>query len=140
MNSAIRIFLVPLLMLFCIGVQAEETVPDTIPGTTKISAEELIKLAQTDPNLIIIDSRKHSDHTDGYIEGSVSLPDTATTAESLASRIPGKATPVIFYCNGVKCGRSATAAKIAVTAGYTDIYWFRGGWAEWTAKGYPITR
>lgn len=140
MNNAIKIFLAPLLMAFCIYAQAEETVPDSIAGTTKISAEELIKLAQTEPSLIIVDSRKSSDHADGYIEGSISLPDTETTAGSLAGRIPNKSTPVIFYCNGIKCGRSATAAKIAAAAGYTKIYWFRGGWAEWTEKGFPVAR
>ena len=140
MKGMLRIFITPLLMMLCFNIQAEEFVPDSIAGTTKISAEELIKLAQTEPHLVIIDSRKSSDHSDGYIEGSISLPDTATSAKSLANHIPSKSTPVIFYCNGIKCGRSATAAKIAVTTGYTDIYWFRGGWSEWTKKGYPITR
>lgn len=140
MKTALKVLLAPLLVMFCLCAQAEETVPDSIPGTTKISAEELIKLAQSDPGLVIIDSRKPSDHTHGYIEGSISLPDTVTTAASLANNIPTKSTPVIFYCNGIKCGRSATAARIAAGAGYNKIYWFRGGWAEWTAKGYPVTR
>ena len=140
MNNAIRIFLATLLMTFWVHVQAEELVPASITGTTKISAEELINLAQTESKLIIIDSRKPSDHTEGYIESSISLPDTDTSAKTLASHIPSKSTPVIFYCNGIKCGRSVTAAKIAVASGYTNIYWFRGGWAEWTEKGYPVAR
>jgi rhodanese-related sulfurtransferase len=129
-----------MLMAFWMHAQAEAIVQESIAGTTKISAEELIDLAQTEPQLIIIDSRKHSDHIKGHIEGSINLPDTETTAQSLASHIPGKSTPVIFYCNGIRCARSAAAAKIAVAAGYSKIYWFRGGWEEWTEKGYPAAR
>ena len=140
MKQTIKMSLAWLLMSFCIYAQAEEIVQKTIPGTTKISAEELINLAQTVPSLIIIDSRKPSDHFKGHIEGSINLPDTKTTPGTLSQHIPTKSTPVIFYCNGIRCGRSATAAKIAVAAGYTKIYWFRGGWGEWTAKGYPAAR
>ena len=140
MRNTIRLVLATIFLLVWMHVQAEEIVQESIPGTTKISAEELINLAQTDSNLVMIDSRKPSDHAKGYIEGSINLPDTETTAKALASHIPTKSTPVIFYCNGIRCGRSANAAKIAVSAGYTNIYWFRGGWGEWTAKGYPTAR
>lgn len=140
MENFKKISFLAFLMIFWVSVQAEETVPDAIGGTTKISAEELINLAETEPKLIIIDSRQVSDRTKGFIEGSISLPDTGTTAESLAGHIPSKSTPVVFYCNGIKCGRSVTAAKIAVAAGYTRIYWFRGGWVEWTEKGFPVVR
>ncbi|WP_455366992.1 rhodanese-like domain-containing protein, partial [Kaarinaea lacus] len=75
----------------------------------------------------------------GWIEGSVGLPDYDTSAESLAKHIPSKSTPVLFYCNGVKCGRSVNSSKVAIEAGYQNIYWFRGGWEEWTEKGMPAT-
>ena len=140
MNNALKNIFATLLLMACLHVSAEEIVPDAIPGTTKISAEELISLAQEEADLVIIDSRKVSDHKDGYIEGSINLPDTETDPASLAKHIPGKGTPVIFYCNGIKCGRSVTSAKVAVAAGYRNIYWFRGGWAEWNEKGYPVVR
>lgn len=42
--------------------------------------------------------------------------------------------------DGVKCGRSAKAIKIAVKCGYSNLFWFRGGYAEWLEKGYPVVR
>jgi rhodanese-related sulfurtransferase len=132
-----------LVLSFCViaGVQAEEKeVPQNVAGTTKVSAEDVIDLVTNHPDLVIIDARKSSDFQKGYIEGAISLPNTQTTPESLAQHIPGKSTPVLIYCNGIKCGRSVESAEIAVKAGYTDIYWFRGGWGEWIAKGYPITQ
>lgn len=126
------------LLLFSSVISAD--VPDTINGTTLITAEELIELVDKYDNLVIIDARIDKDRTGGYIEGAVILPDIDTTADSLDEVIPDKATPVIFYCNGVKCGRSVKSSRIAVEAGYTHIYWFKGGWEEWINKGMPIAK
>lgn len=111
--------------------------PEYIEGSTRVSAEEFIDLVGKIPDLVIIDSRIAGDRKQGYVEGSLSLPDVDTTCESLAKKIPNKATPTMFYCNGIKCGRSAKAVKIALSCGYSNIYWFRGGFEEWLAKGYP---
>jgi len=122
------------------GAFAENKAPEFIDGTKKVTAEEVVELATNIPDLIIIDARKTSDRESaGWIEGSVGLPDYDTNAESLAKHIPSKSSPVLFYCNGVKCGRSVKSSKVAVQAGYKNIYWFRGGWEEWTQKGMPET-
>lgn len=113
------------------------TSPEYIEGTVRVSAEEFIELVGKIPELIVIDSRIPGDRKQGYVEGSVSLPDVDTSCESLAKTIPSKTAPTLFYCNGVKCGRSAKAVKIALTCGYNKVYWFRGGFEEWLAKGYP---
>ncbi len=127
-------------MAMAAAVYAGEDVPDTVPGTTKVSAEQLIELVQKHSDLVIVDARKPSDRAKGYIEGSVALVDTDTTPESLAKVASNKAAPVVFYCNGVKCGRSVNSAKVAAGAGYSKIYWFRGGWEEWIAKGFPVAK
>ncbi|MDX1810588.1 MAG: rhodanese-like domain-containing protein [Gammaproteobacteria bacterium] len=116
----------------------KKEVPQFIDGTVRVSAEEMIDLVEKFDELVIIDSRKKSDVAKGFIEGAVSLPNTDTNADSLAKNIPSKSTPVVFYCNGIKCGRSVKAAKIAIAEGYTNIYWFRGGMQEWEAKGLPV--
>jgi len=114
--------------------------PDLIPGSTKVDAEGVVKLAATIPGLIIIDSRIAGDRHQGFIEGSLSLPDEQTTCDSLAEAIPSKQWPALFYCNGPKCGRSAVAVNIALTCNYEDIYWFRGGFEEWKNKAYPYIK
>lgn len=114
--------------------------PESLEGTTRIQAEQVFELVEEHDDLVIIDSRKTSDRQKGFIETSIGLQDTDTTAETLAKHLASKTTPVIFYCNGPKCGRSGKAAKIAVGLGYSKIYWFRGGWEEWTNKGLPVTK
>ncbi len=123
-----------------LSLQAGETTPEFVEGTTRVTAEEIIDLVDAKPDLVIIDARKRSDYQKGYIEGAVNLPNTETTPESLAGVIPSKSTPVLFYCNGVKCGRSVESAQKAVSAGYTQVYWFRGGIQEWEAKGLPVVK
>jgi len=119
---------------------AKEDTPESLDGTTKVSAEKLIDLLQSSPDLVVIDSRKPSDRAKGFIEGSVALPNTDTNEASLAKHIKNKSTPIAFYCNGIKCGRSYAASKIAIKLGYTNIYWFRGGWDEWIQKGLPVMK
>lgn len=115
--------------------------PEFIPNTTRVTAEEVVELVTEKPDLVIIDARKASDRESaGWIEGSIGLPNYETDESSLAKFIPSKTTPVLFYCNGVKCGRSVESAKKAVSYGYKNVYWFRGGWEEWLAKGMPVSR
>lgn len=114
--------------------------PPDIPGAVKVDAEGVIEKAYEIQNLLIIDSRVASDRYQGHIEGDISLPNTETSCATLAAVISALDAPVLFYCNGPKCGRSAEAVKIALECGYSRIYWFRGGYEEWTNKGYPVVK
>ena len=105
-----------------------------------MDAETVIEIAGSADTLVIIDSRISDDRRQGYIEGSISLPDENTDCDSLAIHLATTNTPVLFYCNGPKCGRSGNAVKIALSCGYGNIYWFRGGFEEWKAKNYPLIK
>ena len=130
----IMLLLVPGLLL-----AAEDYVsPLAIEGSRVVGAEELIDLVGKLEDLVIIDSRIREDHNEGYIEGSRHLVDRDTTCDSLAVLLPGSATPVVFYCNGINCDRSDKAVVIALGCGYSQIYWFRGGIEEWRDKNYPL--
>lgn len=114
--------------------------PTEIPGTTKVDAEGVLNLAETISDLVIIDSRIALDRKQGYIQNSQSLPDINTNCTSLAQHLPNKDTHALFYCNGVKCGRSVKAARIALDCGYSHVYWFRGGFEEWKQKNFPFLK
>lgn len=114
--------------------------PDAISGTTRINAEQLLELLDATPALVIIDARRREEYDRGHIEGAIFMLDTDMTPALLAKQLPGKETPVVFYCNGERCARSGNAAKKAVSWGYRQVYWFRGGWQEWSDKGLPVSR
>lgn len=132
------------LSLLCLAGSATASppgkmaVPDAIPGVTTVSAESLIELVERLPGLVLVDSRVPMDRRQGYIQGSISLPDTQTACATLGDFIATPNTPALFYCNGIKCGRSVIAVKIAKGCGYKRLYWLRGGFEEWKQKGYPF--
>ena len=136
-------FLFSIALLFATGQAAlaeKADAPASIDGTTLVNADQLIELVESNDDLVVVDSRKVSDFEKGHIPDSINLPNTETNSDSLAQLLPSKASPVLFYCNGAKCGRSVEACQIAVAEGYTKVYWFRGGIQEWEAKGYPVDR
>lgn len=137
---ALFILITVSVLPFAAYAEEKEKYPDSVPGTTKVDAEALMELADKTPDLIIIDARIVKDRAQGYIEGSVSLPDIDTNCDSLAKKIPKKTSPVLFYCNGPKCGRSVKSSRKALKCGYTSIYWFRGGFEEWKNKNYPYLK
>lgn len=134
------LFLISLPLIASTSNADDYLSPETIEGSTRINAEALIELAREHDDLVIIDSRIQSDRHQGYISGSVSLPDTETNCSSLFMLANKKENAIVFYCNGPKCRRSDRAVVIARECGYKNIYWFRGGFEEWMNKQYLITK
>ncbi len=115
-------------------------VPEHITGVKTLTAEDVVELAMTVSNIIIVDARIEDDRKHGYLEDSVSLPDIKTNCSELEKIIPSKNRSAMFYCNGIKCGRSVVSIKIAKSCGYTNLYWFKGGFEEWKEKGFQYAK
>jgi rhodanese-related sulfurtransferase len=124
------------ICLIPLGVFAEQTFakPD---GVETLDAEALIRLAQTEEDLIVIDARLAEDLKMGYIGGSLNLPDILTNCETLNQINPDFNRSMAFYCNGTVCKRSVHALQIARQCGYHRLFWFKGGFEEWRNKDYP---
>lgn len=86
--------------------------------------------------VLIIDSRPVARKYDpGHIPTAVSLPDTKF--DEMAPQIlpQDKATPLIFYCDGVECMLSHKGAFKAEKLGYTNISVYAEGYPDWIKKG-----
>ena len=129
-----------LLLQSANAVADRPSAPEQIAGTTRLGAEQVVELILHSPNLVIIDARKPEAFKRGHIEGAVNILDTVLDSNILARYASAKDTPLLIYCNGEACLRSTNAATHAVQWGYTQVYWFRGGWQEWTAKELPVSR
>ena len=114
--------------------------PEQIEGVTRVTAEEIFDLVVNEPDLMIIDSRKPERFSKGHIQDALNILDSEMTESQLAKIVASKSVPVVFYCNGEKCLRSANAAVKAYDWGYRKIYWFRGGWNEWMKKEMPVSQ
>ncbi|MFO7594222.1 MAG: rhodanese-like domain-containing protein [Pseudomonadota bacterium] len=137
-----RLFILALLL---VPVQSpayaeKPMAPEHIPGATLVHAEEVVPLLLEQNGIVLIDSRKEDEYAKGHIEGAVNLPDTTMTPEVLATHVPGRDTPILFYCNGERCLRSSNAVTMAQQWGYRNLFWFRGGWVEWRRKRLPVAK
>ncbi len=118
---------------------AHADAPLEIGGAKTVDAAAVIELVQSNASLVIVDTRKEADFNAGHIQGAVRLIDTdMTSPDVLAKVVPAKDTPVLFYCNGLKCGRAAAASKLAVEWGYSNVHYYAKGMEEWRAEGLPV--
>jgi rhodanese-related sulfurtransferase len=115
-------------------------VPEKISGVTTVTAEQLIEILMSENAPLLIDARIREDREFGYIESSISLPDIETNCDTLSKVSADKSKPLIFYCNGVQCGRSVVSIKVALSCGYHNLSWFKGGFGEWKEKGYQYIK
>ncbi|WP_375454292.1 rhodanese-like domain-containing protein [uncultured Methylobacterium sp.] len=114
--------------------------PLTIDGARTVDADGVIGLISAEPELVILDNRKIEDFNAGAIEGATRLIDTEMSAETLAKSVPTKATALLFYCNGLKCGRAANAVKMATGWGYSKVSYYALGMDDWVKKGLPVVK
>ncbi len=112
--------------------------PPAIDGAMNLTAEQVITLILTTPDLVIIDARKRSEYIKGHIQGAVNLLNSQMDETTLGSYASNKNVALLFYCNGPRCMRSSDAVQKALGWGYRNIFWFRGGWNEWSEKRLPV--
>jgi rhodanese-related sulfurtransferase len=115
--------------------------PLEIKGAKTVNADGVIDLIEKIGNLVILDNRSVADYDAGHIEGAVRLIDTDMANEAvLAKHVKSKEAPVLFYCNGLKCGRAAKATMKAVEWGYTNVHYYAMGMDEWKQRSLPLVR
>ncbi len=120
--------------------------PSQLPGVTMVTASEVVALQQK--SVPIIDVRLAKEYHEKHIRGAQSIPYAEKSLKDVAfdpalDQWAGpekldKAKPVIFHCNGAECWKSYKAAKVALSNGFTTVYWFRGGFPEWESSGLAV--
>ena len=85
----------------------------------------------------LIDARTKEEYQEAHIVGAISIPENKFE-DSLSLLPKDRGSQLIFYCNGVKCGKGKKAAKKAATLGYTNILIYGDGFPVWEEKGLKI--
>lgn len=112
--------------------------PMEITGAKTVDADKIITLIDAHKDLVIVDNRRAEDFDAGHIEGAVRILDTDLTADRMAGLAPQKNRPLLFYCNGLTCGRAAKAVAMAVGWGYTNVHYYALGMDEWKKLQLPL--
>ena len=129
-----------LLLVLTIAVapaaQADKVSPESVPGATTVDGAKAKALF--DKGVVFVDVRNDKDWNSGRIPGAVHLDlNKGFSGDSLGKHVK-KDQEVVMYCNGVKCMRSSEASAKAVGWGFTKVYYYRRGFPDWKAAGYPV--
>ncbi|MBF0470226.1 MAG: rhodanese-like domain-containing protein [Gammaproteobacteria bacterium] len=141
MTSALwQIFLLGVFSLsFSSPTLAEKPVaPEAIAGVVRVDTQQVVDLILSTPDLVIIDARHADAYQRGHIEGALNYIDVDIDADLLSLLLKTENTPLLLYCNGPHCLRSANAATKALEFGYRRIYWYRDGWQQWRESQLPV--
>lgn len=60
-----------------------------------------------------------------------------STLEQLRAKVPDKSLQLVIFCHDGACPLSYQLASAAVAAGYSNVFWYRGGINAWAAAGEP---
>lgn len=83
--------------------------------------------------LLVINALAKNYYDDCHIKGSVSVP--LDKLEGYAHKLDKKM-PIVVYCASYNCPVSEKAWRILNALGFTNIWAYEGGLAEWNQKGY----
>ncbi|MBN2693833.1 rhodanese-like domain-containing protein [bacterium] len=121
------------------SIKNEKTENNNIISVDKV--EELLQ----DKSTVFIDNRPNSKFNSGHIKGAINLPFFAKddssnfmTKENLLEALGDKKT-VVFYCTGMNRAKNALlqAKEWEINA---KLYWYQGGFTNWSESGKPIQK
>ena len=121
--------------------------PLLIPVGTRIATEEVARMiANSQVTAIDVLNNPHPQTLPaalympaGGMPGSFFDASQAQFVQQLGEATGGDtARPLVFFCQGANCWESYNAVLRANAAGYTRIYWYRGGLAAWQEAGLAM--
>lgn len=103
-----------------------------------VNSEELKALVEKNtPGLVVVDARSPEEFQEVHIKTAISIPLTKLEKDAAVLNM-AKDSKLVFYCNGIKCGKSGKSAKIALENGFSNVSVYADGMPVWEEKGYSI--
>jgi rhodanese-related sulfurtransferase/ABC-type phosphate/phosphonate transport system substrate-binding protein len=121
--------------------------PRILPGASVVDAHTVAQLMQRGASLV--DTRNDAEYKAGHLPGAALVPYVEKSAKEadfdakldqfdLSKLTKDRRADLIFSCNGPECWKSFKASHAAIKAGYSKVYWFRGGFPEWRGAGMEV--
>jgi rhodanese-related sulfurtransferase len=103
-----------------------------------VTTEELKKMLDSGKDApLVIDARNPEEYDEVHIKNAVNIP--VAKLEKDPTLLPAdKKQSIVFYCNGIKCGKSRKAALFAASQGYSNLMVYGEGMPVWEEKGMSI--
>jgi PQQ-dependent catabolism-associated CXXCW motif protein len=120
--------------------------PVMIPGGNVVSTQALAQAMASGTRMVLIDVLGDSYSLPGAVVapalaqgGSFSDRTQQQAAQWLAQLTGGdRAVPIVVYCSDPMCWLSYNGALRAISAGYGNVYWYRGGLHAWQMTGLQL--
>ena len=130
-----KYFILTLMLLTAVVSFCSQAMAET--DFKVVSTRELLAVVEGKKPFTLVDARTKEEYEDAHIVKAINISDKGFAVES--AQLPAdKGSLVIFYCNGVKCGKSKKVAKLAATLGYTNIALYSDGFPVWEEKNLTI--
>ena len=120
--------------------------PTSLPGAQLVSTQNLANALQSGQQVILIDvlgsdySLPNAYVAPGLASAGSFNDRTQQQATQWLSQITGgnKGAAIVVYCSDPMCWLSYNAGLRTVSAGYTNVYWYRGGLQAWQMAGLQL--
>ena len=114
----------------------------TVPGATTIVTEDLVELLKSKP--LVLTTSNQNPTVPGAI--LVNIPNAGSLDDEWQAALQvlvDKATngdkqrPIVTFAWSINRWHARNLALRLVALGYTNVYWYRGGWEAWDAHDLP---
>ncbi len=114
--------------------------PTSIPGGRVITTPELLQLLNNRQSgaivLDVLGSHQRLPNAVDAVAASAGGSFNDRTQQQFERQLEGltggrKDAPLVLYCSSIHCWMSYNAALRAINAGYSQVYWYRGGLQAW---------
>ncbi|MFW6154311.1 MAG: rhodanese-like domain-containing protein [Planctomycetota bacterium] len=103
-----------------------------------ITRDELKRRLDDREDLVLVEVLAPEYFEEYHLPGAINVPVDEHFEESIQDAIPQKDRPVVVYCYNDECSASPEAAARMTDLGYTAVYHYAAGKADWHRAGYPI--
>lgn len=140
-GALVLLSMVSVLALACSSSEDENSAA-TVQKVDYATLSGWVKNAES---MLVIDVRPAEDFAAGHIQDAKNVPLTSLqdsdgkvldNGKALTDVATDKAKKLVFYCFGY--GNDNLAAKTAISLGYSNVYRYEYGTAEWTKSNYLV--
>jgi rhodanese-related sulfurtransferase len=120
-----------------VAYNPEYQAPLQVEGSTTITLQQAQSLHEA--GAVFVDVRNPRLFRRKHIPGSYHLDLKNGFEKAALEKLVTKDQPLVIYSSGMNCARGYRAVAMAVSWGFANVKYFRGGIVEWRDAGYPFT-
>lgn len=103
-----------------------------------ITREELSEHFDGTFDMPVVEVLSEEEYEEFHLPGAINVPIDEEFEERIQEIFPDKTQPVVVYCASTKCNASEEAAEHMDQLGYTEVYDYEAGKADWKKAGLPV--